>query len=160
MRPREGEPRHRHAAVGAAGGTSPEEPMTTPSFEQLRAAWTSRTATARVVDTDGRYRTALRLLAEGRPVAATEIATITGEPVAEVDAWLARMATAGYELNEDGRHVGAALILRSTAHRLRVRGKDPTSNPASSHVLWRRAMWSRVSTHRRGGCRRRCSDPA
>jgi alkylmercury lyase len=98
--------------------------MTTPTFDQLRAVWTSQAATTRVGETDGRHRTALRLLVEGHPVAATDIATITGEPVAEVDAWLAGMATAGYEFDEHGRLVGAALTLRPTAHRIRVRGND------------------------------------
>ena len=98
--------------------------MTTPSIEELRAAWTARAATSRVGETDVRHRTALRLLADGRPVAATDIAQVSGEPVAEVEAWLARMASAGYELDERQRLVGAALTLRPTAHRIRVRGND------------------------------------
>ena len=98
--------------------------MTTPSIDQLRAAWTGRAAMTLVGETDLRHRTALRLLADGRPVAATDVATVTGEPVAAVEAWLARMDAAGYELDEQGRLVGAALTLRPTAHRIRVRGND------------------------------------
>ena len=63
-------------------------------------------------------------MADGQPVAATHIAAVTGEPVTEVQASLARMASAGYELDDHQRLVGAALTLRPTAHRIRVRGND------------------------------------
>ena len=98
--------------------------MTTPSAAELLDAWTSRSATTRVGEADNRHRAALRLLADGQPVDPARIASATGQPVEEVEAWLARMATAGYEIDEDGRLVGAALTLYPTAHQIRVRGND------------------------------------
>lgn len=41
-----------------------------------------------------------------------------------VPRWLPELASAGYELDDQQRLVGAALTLRSTAHRIRVRGND------------------------------------
>lgn len=98
--------------------------MTTPTVAELLDAWTSRSATTRVGETDNRHRAALRLLAEGEPVEPADIASATGQPVADVQTWLARMAAAGYEIDEEGRLVGAALTLRPTTHQIRVRGND------------------------------------
>jgi alkylmercury lyase len=98
--------------------------MTAPTTDQLVAAWTSRAATRRVGVGDACHRAALRLLADGRPVAPTAIAESYGLPVADVEVWLGRMRACGYELDDHGRLVGAALTLRETGHRFRVRGHD------------------------------------
>lgn len=94
--------------------------MTDPMINQLVAAWTSWAA--RHGERDDRHRVALRLLADGAPVAASRIAQATGQTVHEANGWLQQMHAAGYELDDEGRLVGAALTLRPTAHRFRVRG--------------------------------------
>jgi hypothetical protein len=59
--------------------------------------------------------------------------------VAEVEGWLASMATAGYEIDEHGRLV----TLRSPAYRLRLCGNDPTSNPGLvARSVAPRGRWS------------------
>lgn len=98
--------------------------MTTPTVRELLDAWTSRSAATRVGQADNRHRAALQLLADGEPVEPADIASATGQPVAHIETWLARMAAAGNEIDEQGRLVGAALTLRPTTHQIRVRGND------------------------------------
>lgn len=60
-------------------------------------------------------------MADVRPVTAEALAAATGEPVARARAHIEAAAGLGYEV-EDGTLVGAALTLRPTRHRFRVRG--------------------------------------
>jgi hypothetical protein len=63
------------------------------------------------------------LLADARPVTAEAPAAATGEPLAQARAHIEAAAGLGYEV-EDGALVGAALTLRPTRHRFRLRGHD------------------------------------
>jgi alkylmercury lyase len=93
--------------------------MTTPSIAELRATWTIRP----VFSNAEVNRATIQLLADGRPVTAEALAAATGETVAHITAYIEAAAGHGYEV-EDGALVGAALTLRPTQHRFRVRGHD------------------------------------
>jgi alkylmercury lyase len=96
--------------------------MASPTYEALFDAWTAR---SRRSTTDNRlHAAALDLLADGAPVAADALAQATGQPIEAIHAWLERLANAGYELDAAGRLVGAALTLRPTPYRFRVRSND------------------------------------
>jgi alkylmercury lyase len=64
---------------------------------------------------------AIRLLAEGDPVAIERLATASGNAVAEVAAAL--RGVGGTEWDEQGRLVGLALTLRPTTHRYTSNGR-------------------------------------
>jgi alkylmercury lyase len=64
---------------------------------------------------------ALRLLADGEPVALERLAAAAGSSVEDVEAALSAQASA--ERDEQGRLVGFALTLRPTTHRFTVDGR-------------------------------------
>ena len=64
---------------------------------------------------------AMRLLAEGEPVALEELAAAAGRPLEEVHAALAERTSA--EIDADGRLVGLGLRLRPTPHRFLLGGR-------------------------------------
>jgi alkylmercury lyase len=65
---------------------------------------------------------AIRLLAEGEPVALEQLAAAAGLAVEDVQAALAAQASA--ERDDQGRLVGLALTLRPTTHRITVDGRS------------------------------------
>jgi len=65
--------------------------------------------------------TTIRLLAEGRPIEAAEIADASGIPLDEVEQALAGMSDV--ERDEAGRIVGMGLTMRPTPHVMRIDGK-------------------------------------
>ncbi len=67
------------------------------------------------------YPTLLKLLAQGRPLAAAEIAKAAGLSETEVRETL---AVEPIERDDQGRIVGAGLTLVPTPHRFRVEGRD------------------------------------
>ncbi len=69
-------------------------------------------------------RSALQLLLEGRPVSATALAQHAGLPRRQVEAILTRYRARGGEFDAQGNLVGAALTLRTTPHRLRIRERE------------------------------------
>lgn len=98
--------------------------MTTPSLEELRSCWAARGREALVPLATRAARIVLGLLADGRPVSAEQIATGTDRSVEEVRGWLEQARDHGYEVDDRGRLVGAALTLQPTAYEFRVRGND------------------------------------
>ena len=64
---------------------------------------------------------AMRLLADGEPVALEELAAAAGRPLEEVEAALGERTSA--ELDADGRLVGLGLTLRPTPHRYLLDGR-------------------------------------
>lgn len=98
--------------------------MPTPTLQDLRAVWSTRGESRTVSEVSGPRRAVLGLLADGRPVTADQVATVTGWPVTEVVTWLEQARALGYEVDDHGRLVGAALTLRATSHRFQVRGND------------------------------------
>ena len=80
-------------------------------------------ANRRVFSNSRMNRAAIGLLADARPVTPEALAAATGEPVAQARAHIESAAGLGYEV-EDGTVVGAALTLRPTRHRFRVRAHD------------------------------------
>jgi alkylmercury lyase len=58
---------------------------------------------------------AIRLLADGEPVALEQLAAAAGSPVEDIEAALAEQTSA--ERDDEGRLVGLALTLRPTPHR-------------------------------------------
>lgn len=92
--------------------------MSTPSIAELQTTWSRRDYTTKPA-----MRTAVKLLADGRPATPTALAAATGMSIEEVQAYIENARRAGVEV-EDGAVVGAALTLRPTEHRFRVRGND------------------------------------
>lgn len=68
------------------------------------------------------YAAIWRILTEGRPASAEEIATATGRPVDEVAAIIAAEELA--EVDRHGRVLGVALTLIPTPHRVLLPGRD------------------------------------
>lgn len=93
--------------------------MTTPSIDELRTTWTIRPA----FTTTKVSRAAIRVLADGQPATASALAEATGTRREEIEAVIDAARVQGYEV-EDGAIVGAALTLRPTQHRFRIRGRD------------------------------------
>lgn len=93
--------------------------MTTPSVDELRTTWTIRP----VFTNATANRAAIRLLADGRPATAEALAKTTGASVEQVETYIDAARAQGIEV-EDGAIVGAALSLRPTQHRFRVRDHD------------------------------------
>lgn len=96
--------------------------MTQPSLAELRSVWTSRPG--EVDEATGLRRAVLGILADGEPVSAADIAAAAGLTLEEGERRLRDWQTAGYEFDEHGRLVGAALTLRPTPHRFEVRGNQ------------------------------------
>jgi alkylmercury lyase len=69
----------------------------------------------------GLFPHAIRLLAEGEPVAVERLAAAAGWPVADVEVALDAQTSA--EHDDEGRLVGLALTLRRTPHRFIVDGR-------------------------------------
>lgn len=92
--------------------------MSTPSITDLRATWSRRD-----YSTNSQSRAAINLLADGKPVTPQAAAAATGLSLEEVEAYIENARRKGVEV-EDGAVVGAALTLRPTGHRFRVRGND------------------------------------
>lgn len=93
--------------------------MTTPSIDELRTTWTIRPA----FTTTKLSLAAIRLLADGQPATADALAEATGTSREEIESVIDAARKQGYEV-EDGAIVGAALTLRPTQHRFRVRDRD------------------------------------
>lgn len=89
-----------------------------PALDELVAAWNRRD-----YSTAPMSAAVIRLLAGGAPVTAAALADATGLTVREAEAWVESAGRRGVEV-EDGAVVGAALTLRPTRHRFRVRGVD------------------------------------
>lgn len=89
-----------------------------PTLEALRTAWSERD-----YSTTEERRTLIRMLADGKPLTAEALAHATGIEASEVPALIEAARALGVEV-EDGAVVGAALTLRPTAYRFRVRGHD------------------------------------
>jgi alkylmercury lyase len=90
--------------------------MTTPSLDELRTTWTIRPGFStrwEVID----------LLADGKPATPEALTAATGLSIEEVTAHIDDVRRRGGEV-EDGAIVGAALTLRPTEHRFRLRGHD------------------------------------
>lgn len=68
------------------------------------------------------FTSLLRLLAEGRPVTAEQLATAAGRAPEQVTAALA--GRDDMELDEQGRIVGYGITLRATPHRFEVEGRQ------------------------------------
>lgn len=98
--------------------------MATPTLDDLSTTWSSRGRDGTVSEVSEQRRAVLDLLADGQPVSADQIAAVTDWPRHDVVAWLQQARHTGYEVDEQGRLVGAALTLRPTPHRFRVRGND------------------------------------
>ena len=92
--------------------------MSTPTVAELQAAWGRRD-----YSTNDASRAGIDLLADGKPVTATMLAGAIGVSVDEARSYIENVQRMGVEV-EDGAVVGAALTLRPTQHRLRVRGND------------------------------------
>jgi alkylmercury lyase len=91
--------------------------MATPTVEDLRRFWTTRSDF-------GADRTGLvvaNLIAEGKPATPEALAAETGLGIEDVTAGIEAARQHGVEV-ENGAIVGAALTLRPTQHRFRVRG--------------------------------------
>jgi alkylmercury lyase len=93
--------------------------MTTPSIEDLRTTWSVRPGFAN----DNANRAAISLLADGKPATSTALAAATGISIEQAMTYIGTASRTGVEV-EDGAIVGAALTLRPTPHRMRVRGND------------------------------------
>jgi alkylmercury lyase len=92
--------------------------MTTPTIAALKATWTGRSLFADVVT-----RAAIDLLADARPATPHALAGKTGVSLDQVTTAITHARSMGVEV-EDGAIIGAALTLRPTSHRFRVRGND------------------------------------
>lgn len=92
--------------------------MTTPSITDLKDTWTRRS-----FSTNELSRVGIELLADGKPVTADALAEATGMSVDDSISYIESAQRSGYQV-EDGAVVGAALTLRPTQHRFRVRGND------------------------------------
>jgi alkylmercury lyase len=84
---------------------------------ELRAAWAAGPES-------GPWRGLINLLADDRPVTAEALAAATRRSVGRVRADIADARRHGVQVDDDGAVVGAALTLRPTPHRFRVRGHD------------------------------------
>jgi alkylmercury lyase len=101
--------------------------MQTPTFEDALRAWETRDAGIDGEERDARPRIqmqAVRALAKGRPLAPEAFAAAAGLSLDRVPAIFARMRETGFEFDDDGSLVGAALTLRPSPHRFRVAGRD------------------------------------
>lgn len=92
--------------------------MSTPTLADLHATWSERDEL-----TDSASRAVIDLLANGTPATPTAVAAATGRSVEDIQAQIAGAREIGVEV-EDGAVVGAALTLRRTGHKFRVRGND------------------------------------
>ena len=92
---------------------------------ELPGSWLRRLATEDPVEARLR-RVVFEALLAGRPVTASELASESGRPVAEVRNRLAELAARGLvELDDQGRLVGCmGLSLRPTGHRLQLGGRE------------------------------------
>jgi alkylmercury lyase len=77
---------------------------------------------------------AIRLLAEGEPVALERLAAAIGWPLEEVETALAEQTSA--ERDDQGRLVGLALTLRPTRHRFTVDGRSLYAWCASDTLMF------------------------
>lgn len=93
--------------------------MSVPSIAELRSTW-ERYGNDSAISTS---RTGINLLANGHPVTAAMLADASGISFDDATAFIDNAARAGVEV-EDGAVIGAALTLRPTQHRFRVRGTD------------------------------------
>ena len=66
----------------------------------------------------------LKLLTEGYPVSAAQLAELSGLPLKQIEAAFNRFEIAGGEFDNNGNLVGAALTLNPTPYRFRVNGKQ------------------------------------
>lgn len=101
--------------------------MSAPTLEDAIRAWTSRDEGLAGEERDARARIqvqAVRSLAKGRPLSAEAFAAAAGLSLDRVPAIFTRMREKGFEFDEDGNLVGAALTLRPSPHRFRVAGRD------------------------------------
>lgn len=89
--------------------------MTTPTIADLKATWSQHA--------NDLERLAVNLLADGAPATPAALAAATGLSAEQVEAAIDEARGQGVEV-EDGAIVGAALTLRETEHRFRVRGND------------------------------------
>jgi alkylmercury lyase len=93
--------------------------MTTPTIDDLRTTWSVRPGFVN----DNANRAVISLLAAGKPATPTALAAVTGISIGQATTYIDTARRAGVEV-EDGAIVGAALTLRPTLHRFRVRGND------------------------------------
>jgi alkylmercury lyase len=106
------------ASVGPASSTGPIVcTVATPSLADLRAAWTAGPGS-------GPRRMLIHLLADGRPVTAESLAAATGLSIEIARADIADARRRGLEVDQHGAVIGAALSLRPTSYRFRIRDHD------------------------------------
>lgn len=99
--------------LGAALNAPDRSTVTT-----LRKAWSKRD-----FSTTEEIKTAIRLLADGKPVTPHALADATGHTVDDARGLIDTARQRGVEV-ENGDVIGAALTRRPTQHRFRVRGHD------------------------------------
>ena len=66
----------------------------------------------------------LQLLSSGEPISAADFAAQSQLPVDQIKLQFEMMKNTGYEFNEDGNLVGAALTLNPTPHPFQVKGNE------------------------------------
>lgn len=66
----------------------------------------------------------VRLIAQGQPVSAAQLAEASGRPLEEIEQVFEKYRSVGGEFDSDGNLVGAALTQTPTPHRFRVNGRQ------------------------------------
>ena len=98
--------------------------------DEVIAAWARPLERKLAEDPEGVQRAfyltqhTLRLLAEGRPVAAEDLAARAALPLEEVTDTFRQIKKQGGEFDEEGRVLGNALTLKPTPHRFVVNGRS------------------------------------
>lgn len=101
--------------------------MPSPTLEDALRAWASRDEGLGHEERNARLRIqvqAVRALAKGRPLSAKAFAAVASLPLDRVLAIFSRMREKGFDFDDDGNLVGAALTLRPSPHRFRMGGRD------------------------------------
>lgn len=97
--------------------------MTDGNPDEILAAWRRRRGNSPLA-IDSRCIQSIRLLAEGHPVAAEQIASASRVAVDGVHHWLNQIRAGGAEFDTRGNLVGCVLSLNATSYLFRVNGRD------------------------------------
>jgi alkylmercury lyase len=97
--------------------------MQNPTLDEIIKAWHHRTQQDSPLKMDSFCTQAIRLLAEGQPVSAGQLATTSQLSPAEVDDSLSQLNKCGCEFDDTGSLVGAVLSLNPTSHQFQVNGR-------------------------------------
>jgi alkylmercury lyase len=101
--------------------------MDRPTLEDAVRAWSSTYEGLSQEEIDRRLRMltqVVRALAEGRPLTPARLAEATGVPFDAVQRLVPSLERTGLEFDAERNLLGAALTLRPTPHRLRLRGRE------------------------------------